>query len=59
MLSAGDEFTLCCVRRDAKLSVLEWDSSCHDVRTTSMHYFEGDPTLCEGRKASEVGRWLV
>eukprot|EP00200_Dunaliella_tertiolecta_P007602 CAMPEP_0202380718 /NCGR_PEP_ID=MMETSP1127-20130417/30588_1 /ASSEMBLY_ACC=CAM_ASM_000462 /TAXON_ID=3047 /ORGANISM="Dunaliella tertiolecta, Strain CCMP1320" /LENGTH=233 /DNA_ID=CAMNT_0048979471 /DNA_START=52 /DNA_END=750 /DNA_ORIENTATION=+ len=36
--------------RDAKLCVLEWDTSSHDLRTTSMHFFEGDPALRDGRK---------
>ncbi|KAF5843827.1 hypothetical protein DUNSADRAFT_5064 [Dunaliella salina] len=36
--------------RDAKLCVLEWDTSRHGLRTTSMHYFEGDPALRDGRK---------
>jgi len=42
-----------CMHRDAKLCVLEWDSLRHELRTTSMHYFEGDPGLREGKKVGE------
>ncbi|KAK2149963.1 hypothetical protein LSH36_428g00028 [Paralvinella palmiformis] len=28
--------------KDAKLSIIEYDPSTHDVKTSSMHYFEND-----------------
>ncbi|GLC77555.1 hypothetical protein PLESTF_001954700, partial [Pleodorina starrii] len=38
--------------REGKLSVLEWDPRAHAVRTSSLHYFEGDPAAQrEGRAA--------
>ncbi|MEW5299110.1 MAG: hypothetical protein WDW36_002156 [Sanguina aurantia] len=35
--------------RDAKLSVIDWDPIHHTIRTTSLHSFEGDPALTQGR----------
>ena len=35
--------------RDAKVSVLEWDSACHTLHTSSLHYFEADQQLRGGR----------
>jgi len=36
--------------------VLEWDSLSHEPRTSSLHFFEGDPALREGRKVGVGGR---
>ena len=35
--------------RDAKLSVLDWDDNTHNIHTSSLHYFEGDPSIRLGR----------
>ena len=37
-------------RRDAKLSVLEWDAAADSFATSSLHYFEGDAALRGGRR---------
>ncbi len=44
-----------CARRDAKLAVLEWDGAADRLRTSSLHYFEGDAALAGGRKAFSAG----
>ena len=41
--------------RDAKLSVLDWDDSAHTIHTSSLHYFEGDPSLRMGRTVFPLG----
>lgn len=38
--------------REAKLSVLEWDPSSHALRTSSMHYFEGEPSMRREARAA-------
>lgn len=35
--------------RDAKLSVIDWDDSNHCIHTSSLHFFEGDPSIRLGR----------
>lgn len=35
--------------RDAKVSVLHWDAHRHELAPSSLHYFEGDASLKEGR----------
>jgi hypothetical protein len=36
-------------RSDAKLSVLHWDAARHELAHSSLHYFEGDASLRQGR----------
>lgn len=45
--------------RDAKLSVLDWDDNAHTVHTSSLHYFEGDPSLRMGRTVFPMGPRVV
>lgn len=33
----------------AKVSVVEWDVETHNLRVVSLHYYENDSKLCEGR----------
>lgn len=52
--------SLCCTRhrlqcRDAKLSVLDWDDNAHTIHTSSLHYFDGDPSLRMGRTVFPLG----
>ena len=41
--------------RDAKLSVLDWHDNVHTIHTSSLHYFEGDPSLRMGRTVFPLG----
>ena len=45
--------------RDAKLSVLDWDDNAHTIHTSSLHYFEGDPSLRMGRTVFPMGPKVV
>lgn len=45
--------------RDAKLSVLDWDDNSHTIHTSSLHYFEGDPSLRMGRTVFPMGPKVV
>lgn len=38
--------------RDAKLSVLQWDKGSHCLRTSSMHSFEREAGIREGRQVA-------
>lgn len=49
----------CGCDRDAKLSVLDWDDSAHTIHTSSLHYFEGDPSLRMGRTVFPMGPKVV
>jgi len=43
------------IRRDAKLVVLEWDNDRERLRSSSLHYFEGDAALRGGRTVFPYG----
>ena len=45
--------------RDAKLSVVDWDDNAHTIHTSSLHYFEGDPSLRMGRTVFPMGPKVV
>lgn len=43
------------VYRDAKLAVLEWDEERDTLRSSSLHYFEGDAGLRAGHTVFPYG----
>ncbi len=51
--------SVCGNDRDAKLSVLDWDDNAHTIHTSSLHYFEGDPSLRMGRTVFPMGPKVV
>ncbi|KAL3135407.1 hypothetical protein ABBQ32_007589 [Trebouxia sp. C0010 RCD-2024] len=53
--SSSQKDALLLTFRDAKLSVLDWDDNAHTIHTSSLHYFEGDPTLKMGRTVFPLG----
>ena len=35
--------------------MLDWDDNAHTIHTSSLHYFEGDPSLRMGRTVFPLG----
>ncbi|KAL4424540.1 hypothetical protein ABPG77_010120 [Micractinium sp. CCAP 211/92] len=48
---AGQRDALLLTFREAKLSVLHWDAARHELAPSSLHFFEGDTSLKQGRSA--------
>ncbi|KAL0047613.1 hypothetical protein WJX82_007762 [Trebouxia sp. C0006] len=57
--SSSQKDALLLTFRDAKLSVLDWDDNAHTIHTSSLHYFEGDPSLRMGRTVFPMGPKVV
>ena len=39
--------------------MLDWDEKTHSIHTSSLHYFEGDPSLRMGRTVFPMGPKVV
>lgn len=39
--------------------MLDWDDNAHTIHTSSLHYFEGDPSLRMGRTVFPMGPKVV